>query len=99
MKRRTPLLAGALTALSLAALALPASTFAAVAADSQTQFLSLLNGDRQSAGPAPPRVCSTPARIPPPPPPPEPARGTPGHQSGSAPPGIPSKRATPAPPE
>ena len=50
MKRRTSLLTGALTALSLAALALPASTFAAVAADGQTQFLSLLNGDRQSAG-------------------------------------------------
>ncbi len=46
MKRRTPFLAGALTALSIAALAMPASSLAAATTDSQTQFLSLLNADR-----------------------------------------------------
>jgi len=59
MKRRTPLLAGALTALSIAALAMPASSLAAATTDSQTQFLSLLNADRQAGGLPPLAVDTT----------------------------------------
>ncbi|HEX6513326.1 MAG TPA: CAP domain-containing protein [Chloroflexota bacterium] len=59
MKRPLPLLASALATVSIAALAMPASTMAALPATSDSEFLSLLNSDRASAGLPPLAVDST----------------------------------------